>query len=161
MDYGDNALNRVTRPAIRRPPLPFDNVDLPNLPAMRAMAILLSAVMLGGIGGYAWSSLPAARASAPAPAPAKATTMPMPASPDERPAPLDKEWASRSDGGPRPATGAATGPVASAAQDRSVYYAGCKAVRAAGKAPLYAGQPGYRPEMDGDSDGIACEPYRH
>jgi hypothetical protein len=80
----------------------------------------------------------------------------MPASPGERPAALDKEWASRSDRGPRPATG----PVASTAQDRSVYYAGCKAVRAAGKAPLYAGQPGYRPEMDGDSDGIACEPHR-
>ncbi|WP_229667300.1 excalibur calcium-binding domain-containing protein [Sphingopyxis bauzanensis] len=36
--------------------------------------------------------------------------------------------------------------------------------RAAGAAPLYRGQPGYRPEMDGDSDGvgdgIACEPYR-
>jgi hypothetical protein len=41
-----------------------------------------------------------------------------------------------------------------------VYYSGCREVRAAGAAPLYAGQPGYRPEMDGDSDGIACEPYR-
>jgi hypothetical protein len=44
--------------------------------------------------------------------------------------------------------------------EQSVYYSGCNEVRAAGKAPLYAGQPGYRPEMDGDSDGIACEPYR-
>lgn len=42
----------------------------------------------------------------------------------------------------------------------SVYYAGCNEVRALGKAPLYRGRPGYRPEMDGDSDGIACEPYR-
>ena len=31
------------------------------------------------------------------------------------------------------------------------------AARAAGAAPLYAGQPGYRPEMDGDRDGVACE----
>jgi hypothetical protein len=23
-----------------------------------------------------------------------------------------------------------------------------------------AGEPGYRPEMDGDGDGIACEPWR-
>lgn len=38
-----------------------------------------------------------------------------------------------------------------------VYYANCAAARAAGAAPLYAGAPGYRPEMDGDSDGIACE----
>lgn len=41
-----------------------------------------------------------------------------------------------------------------------VYYPGCNAVRAAGAAPLYRGQPGYRPQMDGDDDGIACEPYR-
>lgn len=42
-----------------------------------------------------------------------------------------------------------------------IYYPGCNAVRAAGAAPLYRGQPGYRPEMDGDDDGIACEPHRH
>jgi len=41
-----------------------------------------------------------------------------------------------------------------------VYYRGCDEVRAAGAAPLYRGQPGYRPQMDGDNDGIACEPYR-
>jgi hypothetical protein len=40
-----------------------------------------------------------------------------------------------------------------------VYYSGCNEVRAAGKAPLYAGQPGYSEDMDGDGDGIACEPY--
>ncbi len=40
------------------------------------------------------------------------------------------------------------------------YYSGCDDARAAGVAPLYADEPGYRPEMDGDSDGIACEPYR-
>lgn len=40
----------------------------------------------------------------------------------------------------------------------SVYYANCKAVRAAGKAPLYAGQPGYAtPRLDRDGDGVACE----
>lgn len=43
---------------------------------------------------------------------------------------------------------------------RAVYYAGCNEARAAGAAPIYAGEPGYRPEMDGDGDGIACEPYR-
>lgn len=43
----------------------------------------------------------------------------------------------------------------------SVYYSGCNAVRAAGAAPLHAGEPGYRPEMDGDGDGIACEPHRY
>ena len=125
---------------------------------MRAKAIILSAVMLGGVGGYAWSSLtaPAARA----PATRKATTVPLPASPEERPAALDKEWASRSDDEAAPATGSATAPAASAAQGRSVHYAGCNEVRALGKAPLTAGQPGYRAEMDGDGDGIACEPHR-
>ena len=39
----------------------------------------------------------------------------------------------------------------------NVYYKNCAAVRAAGKAPLYRGQPGYRPELDRDNDGIACE----
>lgn len=41
-----------------------------------------------------------------------------------------------------------------------VYYSGCTEVRAAGAAPLYQGQAGYREEMDGDGDGIACEPHR-
>jgi Excalibur calcium-binding domain len=44
--------------------------------------------------------------------------------------------------------------------ENSVYYAGCNQVRAAGLAPLYRGDPGYRAGMDGDDDGIACEPYR-
>lgn len=38
-----------------------------------------------------------------------------------------------------------------------VYYPNCDAVRAAGKAPLYRGQPGYRAGLDRDGDGIACE----
>jgi hypothetical protein len=37
------------------------------------------------------------------------------------------------------------------------YYANCDAVRAAGAAPLYASQPGYRAALDRDRDGIACE----
>jgi hypothetical protein len=36
-------------------------------------------------------------------------------------------------------------------------YANCTAVRAAGKAPLYRGQPGYASHLDLDNDGIACE----
>jgi hypothetical protein len=40
------------------------------------------------------------------------------------------------------------------------YWPGCHAARAAGTAPIYAGEPGYREKMDGDGDGIACEPYR-
>ena len=39
-------------------------------------------------------------------------------------------------------------------------YRNCAQARAAGAAPLYRGQPGYGAHMDGDGDGIACEPYR-
>ena len=37
------------------------------------------------------------------------------------------------------------------------YYANCSAARAAGAAPLYRGQPGYRSALDRDNDGVACE----
>ncbi|MFC5230299.1 excalibur calcium-binding domain-containing protein [Pseudonocardia zijingensis] len=39
----------------------------------------------------------------------------------------------------------------------SAYYPNCKAAKAAGAAPLYRGEPGYRSKMDGDDDGVACE----
>lgn len=41
--------------------------------------------------------------------------------------------------------------------DGEVYYENCAAARAAGAAPLHRGEPGYRPGMDGDGDGVACE----
>ena len=50
-----------------------------------------------------------------------------------------------------PATGTST-------SSGSVYYANCAAVRAAGKAPLHRGDPGYEtPRLDRDGDGTACE----
>ncbi|MGX5628715.1 excalibur calcium-binding domain-containing protein [Bacillus thuringiensis] len=39
----------------------------------------------------------------------------------------------------------------------SAYYKNCAAVRAAGKAPLHKGQPGYDSHLDRDGDGVACE----
>ncbi len=41
-----------------------------------------------------------------------------------------------------------------------VYFRNCDAARAAGAAPIRRGDPGYRPDLDADNDGIACEPYR-
>ncbi|MDX8145799.1 excalibur calcium-binding domain-containing protein [Lentzea sp. BCCO 10_0061] len=38
-----------------------------------------------------------------------------------------------------------------------VSYANCTAVKAAGAAPLYRGQPGYSSSLDRDGDGVACE----
>jgi type IV secretory pathway VirB10-like protein len=42
-------------------------------------------------------------------------------------------------------------------QSSNVYYANCKAARAAGAAPLYKGEPGYSSKLDRDGDGVACE----
>lgn len=47
-------------------------------------------------------------------------------------------------------TGLVTAPIAGA-------YPSCAAARAAGAAPLYAGQPGYSSKLDRDGDGVACE----
>lgn len=44
--------------------------------------------------------------------------------------------------------------------ETKVYYRNCREARAAGVTPLYRGQPGYGAHMDGDGDGIACEPFR-
>ena len=82
---------------------------------MRAKNILSPAAMLGGLGGYAWSTLPRAAFQSPA----------------ER-----------------------------IKVEQSVHYSGCDEARAAGKAPIQAGQPGYREGLDGDGDGVACEPVR-
>ena len=49
-----------------------------------------------------------------------------------------------------PLIGVGTAPVAGA-------YSNCSEARAAGAAPLYAGQPGYSRKLDRDGDGVACE----
>lgn len=54
------------------------------------------------------------------------------------------------------------GAIASAASSTAYggSYRNCREARAAGATPLYRGQPGYGAHMDGDNDGIACEPFR-
>ena len=37
------------------------------------------------------------------------------------------------------------------------FYRNCAEARAAGAAPIYRGEPGYREKLDRDNDGIACE----
>lgn len=59
---------------------------------------------------------------------------------------------------PTPYTPAPTpAPVPVQADPPATYYANCAAVKAAGKAPLISGSPGYRDKLDADHDGIACE----
>ena len=93
---------------------------------MRSVIFLLSAVMLGRTGGYAWSkwSKPTAAAAA-----ANAIKAPS-AKPGQT----------------------------SAEIEQSVYFASCADAVAAGKAPLYPGQPGYRQELDPQNVGVACQP---
>jgi len=47
-------------------------------------------------------------------------------------------------------------PTTTPAKPKPVYYANCEEVTAAGAAPLYAWQPGYRRALDPDGDGVAC-----
>lgn len=122
-----------------------------DIPAMRAVQIVLAAVMMGLAGGYGWSAMSRHPPAVHIPKAVTPKTVEIAQTPD------DQQWAERAL--------ESTPPVETARQDptvveQSVHYAGCDEVRAAGKAPLYAGQPGYRPEMDGDGDGVACEPHR-
>jgi hypothetical protein len=56
---------------------------------------------------------------------------------------------------PAPVAPAQPAPVAPAPAE--VYYKNCDAVRAAGAAPIYQGQPGYGTHLDRDKDGIGCD----
>lgn len=117
---------------------------------MRAVQILVAAVILGLAGGYAWSAM----------APHK-TQMRIPkaayAIPPDAPESIsDKEWAARGDDKRPPAI--ESGRADPTAVEQSVYYSSCREARAAGKAPIRAGEPGYRSELDEKGDGIACEP---
>ena len=105
---------------------------------MRAVPFLVAAILLGGTGGYACSTLSRAPVRQPPPREAKMTAIAP--SPEELPSDADRQWEAEADDG--------------------VHYPGCTEARAAGKAPLHAGQPGYRAEMDGGGDGVACEPVR-
>jgi micrococcal nuclease len=62
---------------------------------------------------------------------------------------------------PPPAPAPAPEPVyaapAPAPAQSGPYYANCTEVRAAGAAPIYPGQPGFRSSFDRDNDGIGCE----
>ncbi len=83
---------------------------------------------------------------APEPAPAPA---PEP-EPEPAPAPAPEPQ-------PEPAPTPAPAPAPVTGGGGDVYYPNCKAARAAGAAPILAGEPGYRAALDRDRDGIACE----
>lgn len=74
------------------------------------------------------------------PAPAEVPAEPVPAEVPAEPAPVAPLFQAPAE--PAPA---------------AVSYPNCSAVKAAGAAPIYAGQPGYGSHLDRDGDGIACE----
>jgi len=77
-----------------------------------------------------------------------------------KPTPIPDSWRAEKPEDVSPGAHLSAAPAPRRAAARSgVYYSGCREARAAGAAPMYRGDPGYRPEMDGDNDGIACEPY--
>jgi hypothetical protein len=95
---------------------------------------------------------PVVVAPAPEPVPAVVEPAPVVAAPaPAAPAPAVVAPA------PVPAAPAPIVPVPVAPAPAVAYYANCAAAKAAGAAPLYAGSAGYRPALDRDSDGVACE----
>lgn len=63
----------------------------------------------------------------------------------------------RASGQSAPPAPASPAPATRPAPAAPVYYPNCAAARAAGVTPLLRGQPGYRPGLDRDGDGRACE----
>lgn len=61
---------------------------------------------------------------------------------------------------PKPGARLSNAPARPRPQSIGYPYRSCAQARAAGAAPMYRGQAGYNPNLDGDADGIACEPYR-
>lgn len=58
---------------------------------------------------------------------------------------------------PPPAPTTTAKPATTVPATTGTYYGSCDDVRAAGAAPLRRGEPGYRPGLDRDNDGIACD----
>ena len=97
------------------------------------------------------SASAAAAAEASASAAAAEAEPPEPAVQKEEPAPVEE-----------PAQEPAQAPRQSGQNPDSegaagAYYVNCTEAKAAGAAPLYRGEPGYREKLDRDKDGIACE----
>jgi hypothetical protein len=94
---------------------------------------------------------PVAAAAAPAPAPVAPAPAPV------APAPAAVAPAPAAPAPAAPVAPAPVAPVVPAPAPAAVYFANCAAAKAAGAAPIRAGQAGYRAALDRDNDGVACE----
>ncbi|MFL6763940.1 MAG: excalibur calcium-binding domain-containing protein [Sphingomicrobium sp.] len=97
---------------------------------MNVKYILWGAVLVGTAAGYVWSASPQVTPAA------LSVAAPVAASRATAALPTPEEI------------------------EHTRYFASCNEARSAGVAPMFRGQPGYREELDGDGDDIACEPIR-
>ena len=88
----------------------------------------------------------------PSPEPTTAEPTPEPTvdAPVEEPAPEPTVDAPVEEPAPEPTAQPEPAP-------QQAYYSSCREAKAAGAAPLYRGDPGYRSRLDRDGDGVACE----
>ena len=134
-------------------------------PAAIKVLVVSAVAVLTCCGGLLGIGIAAGPATEPDKAPEKAVAQEVPtvaapttAAPAPEVSPVSPEPS------PSPTTAAPTTakPAAKPSPRKTtapaVYYKNCDAVRAAGKAPLLRGQPGYRTGLDRDLDGEACEP---
>lgn len=132
---------------------------------------LLAAVMAScaNAGGATPASAPATGTAITSATPAPPSSTPMALAPVVQPEPapaarpepvrvVEANRAPAAKPAPAPAPQPASQPVPE--RPRATFYENCDAARAADAAPLDRNDPGYRPALDRDSDGIACEPER-
>ena len=140
---------------------------------VRSASAALAIAVCGGLAGCGVPSVADGTGSpTPAPSPTPTPTPTPRPTPTPTPSPIPTTQAPTQEPSTPPETqepeptpepdtqagggGAAPAPAPEQKQE-STYYPNCKAARAAGAAPLYRGDPGYREELDRDRDGIACE----
>ncbi|QXG77842.1 DUF1524 domain-containing protein [Modestobacter sp. L9-4] len=133
-----------------------------------AMATVLSSCPAEPLPGGVVANVPARTTAAPAPvatptpAPAPRTSAQPAPKPAPAPAPAPVIVAPAPAPTPEPEPAPEPEPVVEPEpvedpEPVSTSYANCSEVKAAGAAPIYAGEPGYSRKLDRDGDGVACE----
>lgn len=123
------------------------------LPALGAAFLLGGAALGGGDGGRDDAKPLSAR---PAPSATVTATATVTVTPEPEPAPTVTETVKvkvTRTVTAQPAGGSGGGSGGGG----SVYYPNCAAARAAGAAPVRAGEPGYGRHLDRDGDGVGCD----
>lgn len=104
------------------------------------------------------SPSPTTKSPSPTPTTTSPTPTPTPEPTTEAPAPApEPAQPERHEEAPAPAVVHQEQRAPAPAPEPEVFYKNCAAARAAGAAPIYRGQPGYRSKLDADGDGIACD----